>query len=82
MFMNTIEKKQALLQTLAAIDNESVINELYEVLHSKESFIAIDKEKLPKELQSKLNRGLHDFTSGNYITNEQMKEKSAQWVTK
>ena len=27
--MNTIEKKQVLIQTLAAIDNESVINELY-----------------------------------------------------
>ena len=80
--MNTIEKKQALLQTLAAIDDESVINELYEVLHSKESSIAIDKEKLSKELQTKLNRGLNDFTSGNYVTNEQMKEKSAQWVTK
>lgn len=80
--MNTIEKKQALLQTLSSIDDESVIDELYEILHPEGGIVSIDKENLPKELQSKLNRGIQDFSSGNYITNEQMKEKSAQWVTK
>ena len=80
--MNTIEKKQALLQTLASINDESIIDELYEVLHPQEGITAIDKEKLPKELLSKLNKGMTDFQNGNYITNEQMKEKSAQWVTK
>ena len=80
--MNAIEKKQVLLQTLASIDDESIINELYEVLHPVEGITTTEKEKLPKELQSKLNRGIQDFSSGNYITNEQMKEKSAQWVTK
>ena len=80
--MNTIEKKQAILQTLASINDESIIDELYEVLHPEDGISAIDKDNLPKELQSKLNKGMQDFNNGNYITNEQMKEKSAQWVTK
>jgi hypothetical protein len=80
--MNTLEKKQALLQTLASINDESIIDELYEVLHPEKRISEIDKEKLPQELQSKLNKGMKDFNEGNYITNEQMKEKSAQWVTK
>ena len=37
---------------------------------------------LPDELQLKLDKGMRDFESGNYITNEQMKEKSAEWFTK
>ena len=37
---------------------------------------------LPEELQSKLDKGMQDFESGNYITNEQMKAKSAEWFTK
>ncbi len=41
-----------------------------------------DKDTLPDELQLKLDKGMQDFESGNYITNEQMKEKSAEWVTK
>ena len=80
--MNTIEKKLTLIQTLAAIEDESVINELYEILHPTEGIICIDKDKLPEELQSKLNKGMQDFESGNYITNEQMKEKLAGWITR
>ena len=80
--MTTVEKKQALLQTLALINDESIIDELYEVLHPQEGIISIDREQLPQELQSKLNRGIQDSNIENYITNEQMKEKSAQWVTR
>jgi predicted transcriptional regulator len=37
---------------------------------------------LPDELQLKLDKGMQDFENGNYITNEQMKAKSAEWFTK
>ena len=52
MVMTTVEKKQALLQTLALINDESIIDELYEVLHPQEGIIGIDREQLPQELQS------------------------------
>ncbi len=44
----------------------------------KQAYVCLFKADLPIELQSKLDKGMQDFESGNYITNEQMKEKSAE----
>jgi predicted transcriptional regulator len=39
-------------------------------------------EALPIDLQGKIQNALEDYKAGRYITQEQMKQKVGQWLTK
>jgi hypothetical protein len=79
--MNTIEKKEEILQKLQSTTDAQLIEEVYELLYPNESFENIQISNLPVELQNKINRALDDYRNGRYISHEQMKQKVAQWLT-
>jgi len=79
--MNLKEKKEDIINTLQNTDNEDLINEVYQLLHS-DDLEEVDVKKLPSDLQMKLNRALEDYKQGRYITHEQMQQKMKQWLMK
>jgi ABC-type amino acid transport substrate-binding protein len=54
--------------------------EVYELLNPNAVIEDIQLNKLPQELQNKINRALDDFKNGRYITHGQMKQKVEQWL--
>ena len=79
--MHLKEKKEDIINTLQNTDNEDLINEVYQLLHS-DDLEEVDVKKLPSDLQMKLNRALEDYKQGRYITHEQMQQKMKQWLMK
>jgi len=79
--MNTEDKKEEILQKLRSTTDEQLIEEVYELLNTDAVIEDIQINKLPQELQNKINRALDDFKNGRYITHDQMKQKVEQWFT-
>ena len=69
--MNTIDKKKEIIQTLQALTDEQLIEEVYELLHPNETIENIEIRDLPNKLQNKILRALDDYKNGHYITHEQ-----------
>lgn len=80
--MGIDEKKHQALQALSNTNDETLIEEIYELLHPALAIHDTEIANLPQPLQQKINKALEDYKSGNYITHEQMKEKLQQWLTK
>jgi hypothetical protein len=80
--MNTRDKKAEVLDLLSQTTDSSLIDEVYDILHPAAAVENINVEELPGELQQKINKALDDYSSGNYITHEEMKQKLQQWLTK
>ena len=78
--MNTINKKEEILQKLRSTTDEQLIGEVYELLNPNAVIEDIQVNKLPQELQNKINRALDDFKNGRYITHDQMIQKLEQWL--
>lgn len=78
--MNTKDKKEEILQKLRSTTDEQLIEEVYELLNPNAAIEDIQVNKLPQELQNKINRALDDFKNGRYITHDQMKQKVEQWL--
>lgn len=78
--MNIKDKKQEILQKLRSTTDEQLIEEVYELLNPSAEIDDILINKLPQELQNKINRALEDFKNGRYITHDQMKQKVEQWL--
>jgi len=78
--MNTINKKEEILQKLRSTTDEQLIEEVYELLNPNTVIKDIQINKLPQELQNKINRALDDFKNGRYITHDQMIQKLEQWL--
>lgn len=76
--MNTIDKRQKIIQVLQSSNDEQLIEEVYEMLHPKEAIENVDVAKLPIELQNKISRAIDDYKNGHFITQDQMKQKIAQ----
>ncbi len=74
--MNTRDKKAEVLELLAQTNDSGLIAEVYEVLHPESAVENINMQELPAELQQKINKAFDDYKSGNYITHEEMKQKS------
>lgn len=79
--MSIKDKKEVILQKLQSTTDEELIEQVYELLNPNEAIEGIQINKLPEELQNKINRALDDFKNGRYITHEQMKQKVEQWLT-
>ncbi len=79
--MDTIDKKSIVIKTIQNTTDANVIAEVYDVLYPEETFTNVMMEDLPEDLQVKLNRAINDYKSGNYISNEQMKEKVKEWLS-
>ena len=75
-------KKNEILQTLAATNDDSLIEEVYRLIHPEYQVEQINVEALPLDLQGKIQNALEDYKAGRYITQEQMKQKVDQWLTK
>lgn len=75
-------KKNEILQTLAATNDDSLIEEVYQLIHPEYQVEQINVEALPLDLQGKIQNALEDYKAGRYITQEQMKQKVDQWLTK
>lgn len=80
--MNTRDKKMEVLELLSQTSDSNLIDEVYDILHPADAVENISMEQLSHELQQKINRALEDYRSGNYITQEAMKLKLKQWLTK
>lgn len=78
--MNIKDKKEEILQKLRSTTDEQLIEEVYELLNPSAEIDNILINKLPQELQNKINRALEDFKNGRYITHDQMKQKVEQWL--
>jgi hypothetical protein len=70
------------LQKLSSTKDKELIEEIYELLYPAQSVNEVDMQELPKPLRQKITKALEDYTSGNYITHQQMREKLQQWLTK
>jgi len=79
--MSIKDKKEEILQILNSTNDEQLIEEVYELLNPNEIIEEIQLNKLPPQLQNKINRALDDYKNGLYITHEQMKQKVEQWLT-
>ena len=79
--MNSIDKKEDILQRLQSTTDEQLIEDVYELVHADEEIKSIQIENLSPELQNKITRALDDYKNGRYITHEQMKQKVEQWLT-
>ena len=79
--MNSIDKKEDILQRLQSTTDEQLIEDVYELVHADEEVKSIQIENLPPELQNKITRALDDYKNGRYITHDQMKQKVEQWLT-
>jgi len=79
--MNTIDKKEDILQRLQSTTDEQLIEDVYELVHADEEVKSIQISSLPPELQNKITRALDDYKNGRYITHDQMKQKVEQWLT-
>jgi hypothetical protein len=55
---------------------------VYGLLDNEEIVEELQLDKLPADLQQKLNRALEDYKSGNYIIYQQMKERIKSWRMK
>jgi hypothetical protein len=73
--MSIKDKKEAILQKLQSTNDEQLIEEVYDLLNSDVLVEDIQINKLPEELQDKINRAIDDYKNGRYITHEQMKQK-------
>lgn len=80
--METIDKKSIVLKTIQNTTDENIIEEVYDVLYPEEAITNVMMEDLPNDLQVKLNRAINDYKTGNYISNEQMKEKMKEWLAR
>ena len=79
--MNITDKKKEIIEVLQSTNNDELIEHVYELLHPDDTIDQINVDNLPPDLQSKINRALADYKSGNYITHAQMKEKVSKWLT-
>jgi len=80
--MNINEKKQDIIHSVQNTNDELLIDEMYNLLHTEEAIKDVEFDKLPQELQAKLSRAVEDYKQGRYITHEQMKLKIEQWLMK
>lgn len=78
--MEIKDKKEEIIQKLKSTTDEQLIEEVYELLNPNSVIEDIQVNKLPQELQNKINRALDDFKNGRYITHDQMKQKVEQWL--
>jgi len=78
--MEIKDKKEEIIQKLKSTTDEQLIEEVYELLNPNSVIEDIQVNKLPQELQNKINRALDDFKDGRYITHDQMKQKVEQWL--
>jgi hypothetical protein len=80
--MNTKDKKEDILHRLKLTTDESLIEEVYELLYPKNPIEEIKIKDLSDDLQNKIKRAFDDYKNGRYITHEQMKKKVDQWLSK
>ena len=80
--MDIKEKKQRIINEINNTSDESLVNEMYDLLDAEDVIESIEAGELPEELNIKLNRAIDDYKQGRYITHEQMKEKLQQWFTR
>lgn len=80
--MNTKDKKEDILQKLKSTTDENLIEEVYELLYTRQPIQEIQIKNLPDDLQNKVRQAFDDYKNGRYITHEQMKKKVDQWLSK
>ncbi|MEO8848513.1 MAG: hypothetical protein ABI440_07790 [Casimicrobiaceae bacterium] len=78
--MSIKDKKEAILQKLQLTNDEQLIEDIYELLNFDDLGTGIEINKLPEELQDKINRAIDDYKNGRYITHHQMQKKVRQWL--
>ena len=79
--MNTLELKTDLHFLVDRIENANVLKSLKMI--AEQMFTANKTDfwdTLPFALQTEIEEGLSDFEKGDYVDNETMKQKYAQWL--
>lgn len=80
--MSISDKKRDVIYTLQASNDETLIDEIYELLHPDKAIDVVEIKDLPAELQQKISKAMDDYRSGRYITHTEMKQKVQQWLMK
>jgi hypothetical protein len=80
--MNIKDKKEDILQKIKLTTDEDLIEEVYELLYPNKSIQEIQIKNLPDDLQIKIRQSLDDYNNWRYITQDQMKKKVEQWLSK
>lgn len=78
--MSIEDKKNEVLDLLKKTNDSALIEEVYNLLHPDEAVEEISVLQLPEHLQQKINKAMEDYKTGNYITQDQMKQKVQQWL--
>ena len=80
--MNITEKKADIIKLIKEINDEALINEVYDLVNNESVSESFDINDFPAELREKLSKAIEDYKTGNYISHEQMKEKINAWRMK
>ena len=80
--MTIHDKKKEVLALLSSTNDGAVIEEVYALLHDIETINDIAINELPIPLQTKIEKAIEDYKTGNYITQDEMKHKLERWLSK
>ena len=80
--MTIHDKKKEVLALLSSTNDGAVIEEVYALLHDIEKINDIAINELPIPLQTKIEKAIEDYKTGNYITQDEMKHKLERWLSK
>ena len=67
---------------LSITNDGAVIEEVYALLHDIETISDIAINELPIPLQTKIEKAIEDYKTGNYIPQDEMKHKLERWLSK
>jgi hypothetical protein len=70
------------LALLSNTNDTTLIDEVYDMLHSADAIDEINIQQLPEPLREKVNKAIDDYKTGKYITHDEMKQKLQQCLTK
>ena len=67
--------RKQVLALLGTTTDCAVIEEVYALVNDRETINSIAINKLPILLQTKIEKAMEDYKTGNYITQDEMKKK-------
>jgi hypothetical protein len=78
--MSTLELKQKVLKQIELTENNEVLAEVYRILelgsyNPKETPIS-------NELKTAIDKGLDDYTKGDFVSNEIAKNEFREWLNR
>ncbi len=74
--MSTIELKELIVSRISQIDDETILNEIFSVINSKNEQVII----LSKEQQTSIKKSQIEYSKGSFTTNESLIVEMELWL--